>query len=169
MFPCSLARTINEVDHPWCVSSHGDFFCVYALILRFFNVCDALQRVKSMGYLPRYIQLVQTQIFQVLQISLYKSYYFRNLFKVLSGSCAHACFSPRSMHHSDSISLLSFACHCHPSWGWVARRLLLPESYTLLLVWLASAHCFFNLRGVYQHLGYFLQMYSQPCPICTIA
>ena len=26
---CSLARTTYEVDHPWCLSYHGDFFGVW--------------------------------------------------------------------------------------------------------------------------------------------
>ena len=25
MFPCHIARTTYEVDHPWCLSSHGEF------------------------------------------------------------------------------------------------------------------------------------------------
>ena len=37
MFPCYLARTIYEVEHPWCLSSHGEFFVVsrsnYAIFL----------------------------------------------------------------------------------------------------------------------------------------
>ena len=28
VFPCSLARTTDEVDHPWCLSFHGELLDV---------------------------------------------------------------------------------------------------------------------------------------------
>ena len=28
VFPCSLAKTTDEIDHPWCISSPGDFLGV---------------------------------------------------------------------------------------------------------------------------------------------
>ena len=28
VFPCSLARTTYELEHPWYLSSHGDLLCV---------------------------------------------------------------------------------------------------------------------------------------------
>ena len=65
----------------------------YAIILRFFNIWDVLQRVNSVGRLTHHIQLLQIQIFQVLQITLSN---FINLFKACPGSCAHACFYPWS-------------------------------------------------------------------------
>ena len=29
MFPFSLARTIDEVEHPWCLSSRGEFLAIW--------------------------------------------------------------------------------------------------------------------------------------------
>ena len=97
-----------------------------AIILRYFDLCEALQRVNSVGKLPRYIQLLYVYIIQVLSISLYICYYLINLFKVCLGSCAHACFYPRSTRFLNSLHILLFACQNNPSWGRSARRLLLP-------------------------------------------
>ena len=29
LFPCYLVRTTDEIEHPWCISSHGDFLGVW--------------------------------------------------------------------------------------------------------------------------------------------
>ena len=45
--PFSFERKTDEVEHSWCIFSHGEFLGVQALILRFFDLNDALQRVNS--------------------------------------------------------------------------------------------------------------------------
>ena len=30
MFPYSLSRTTDEVDHPWCLSYHGEFLGIFS-------------------------------------------------------------------------------------------------------------------------------------------
>ena len=55
LFPWYIPSTTDEIE------SHGlsllvlSSYMFYVPILRFFNLCNALQRVNSMGRLPRYI------------------------------------------------------------------------------------------------------------------
>ena len=57
---------------------------------------------------------------------------------------------------------------CNPSWGWSARRMLLPfVSWQDWHGWLL-AHYYLFLQGLSQYLGYFPSLASQPCPIWKI-
>ena len=64
VFPCYLARTKNEVEHPWCLSSYGESLCFLSSNLQLFDVRDALQRVNS-----------------VMQLALLNYYYIYRGFK----------------------------------------------------------------------------------------
>ena len=57
VFRLSLERTTNEVEHLWCLYSHGEFLDVLSSnfsIFRSFDLCNALQRVNSVVWLVCY-------------------------------------------------------------------------------------------------------------------
>ena len=87
------------------------------LILRSFDLCDAIQPVNSVERLPHYIQLLQIQRFSLQQISLSIYYYFTNIFWVHPGHAIVHVFYPRSTRCSDSLHILSFDCQTDPYRG----------------------------------------------------
>ena len=45
VFSCYLARTEDEVEHPWYISSHGEFLGVLSSNFSILDLCNALQRM----------------------------------------------------------------------------------------------------------------------------
>ena len=109
-FPCYIAMTADEVDHPWCLYSHGEFLGV---LRSDFSILWSTRRspIREQRGAITALYLVTLYI-EVLRVvySLYDCYYFINLFKVCLGSCIRAYFYPWSTRCSDSLHILSFAC-----------------------------------------------------------
>ena len=153
----------------WCLSSHGEFLGILSSNFAIFQSTQKTKTREQRGAITAlYLDTLDIDTLVVLDRSLSICYYFRNLFKVLLGSCAHASFSPQSTHRSDGLHLLSSTFQYDPSRGRSARRLLLP--FVSCHNWhgpLPAHYCLF-LQGVSQNLGYFLSLASQPCQIWTI-
>ena len=53
MFSCSFDRTADEVENPWCISSHDELLVFDNIIVLSFNLRDNLQRMNQMMWLSR--------------------------------------------------------------------------------------------------------------------
>ena len=114
-----------------------------ALCLRSFYLREVLLCVNSVGILPRYIQLPQIQIFQVLQISLSICYYFKNLFKFCPGSCDHEFLSTVDASLTRSAYII-LCLSVQPFLGSVGEADSPPVWFLPRLSQLAYTHKFFN-------------------------
>ena len=47
-------NTADEVEHPWCVSSHDEFVGFLSYNILSFGLHEAIQRVNSVVWLARY-------------------------------------------------------------------------------------------------------------------
>ena len=54
MLPCSFESTTAEVEHPWCLSSHGVCLGILGSTFLSFDLRDAFQCVNSVVRLARY-------------------------------------------------------------------------------------------------------------------
>ena len=54
LFSWYLVGTTNEVEHPWCISYHGEFLGVLISNFVIFDLHDTLQRVTSVARLVRF-------------------------------------------------------------------------------------------------------------------
>ena len=95
MFPCSLDGTTYYINK----STHGVSLLIllpyvsYDPIFRFFDLCNAHQRVNSVIRLRCFYSYSMYVGFNLFLDKIYLSYYFTNLSKVHPGPCTHAFFS----------------------------------------------------------------------------
>ena len=66
VFPCSLAIIIDELEHPRCLSSHGEFLGVLNSNFVILYLRDALQFVNSVVRLARFNRYSRYIGFKVL-------------------------------------------------------------------------------------------------------
>ena len=128
VFPCSIARTTDEVEHPWCLSSHGEFLGILRSNFAIFKSTWRSPKCEECGAITElYLVNIYIEIFGVVDKSLYLLIFYKP-HQGLSGvmrSCAHAYFYPRSTLRLDGLHLLLFTCQRDPSRGQLARRILL--------------------------------------------
>ena len=72
VFTCSLARTTDDVEQPWCLYSHGEFLCVLRSNFTIFQFTPRSTMREQCGAITTlYLVILDIQILGVVEKSIY--------------------------------------------------------------------------------------------------
>ena len=166
IFPCSLARTTDEIEHPWCLYSHGGFLINWRsnfAIFRSTQRSPTHEHRRSISAI--YLVTIDIDILGVVDNFIWLLIFY----KPIQGSSGvmHLCMFLSMV--SASLGGFAYIILCllaQPFLGLVGEADYPPVGFLPKLAWLDSTH-FFKKQCVSQQLGYFIALASQPCPIWT--
>ena len=72
VFPCYIERTTDEVEHPWCLSSHGEFLGVLSSNVAIFqSTWHSPTREECGAITELYLVILDIEILGVVYKSIY--------------------------------------------------------------------------------------------------
>ena len=80
VFPCSLARTTDYGEHPWCLSSHGEFLGVLSSNFKIFQSTQRSPTFEqSMAITKLYLVNLYLDILGVVDKSIYLLFFYKSI------------------------------------------------------------------------------------------
>ena len=166
VFSCTLSWTTDEVEHPWCISSHCRFLGVWRSKFEIFrstrrsSMCE--QRVEITAL---YLITIYIEIFGVVDKSIYLLLFYKTIHGP-SGTCK-CSFFPLADAFLGQSEYFIFRLSARP-FSESFSEVNAPSICFLPRLEHLDSPFYFCFKVIHQHPGYLIVLASQPCTVWKI-